>query len=34
MVIVYDYVEDEDLVVIATVQDGRSSSAAAAQADS
>ena len=34
MVIIYDYVEDEDLVVIATVQDGRSSSAAAAQAGS
>jgi plasmid stabilization system protein ParE len=28
MVIVYDYVEDDDLVVIATVQDGRSSSSA------
>ena len=30
MVIVYDYYEDEDRVVIATIQDGRSSSAAAA----
>jgi len=30
MVIVYDYFEDEDRVVIATVQDGRSSSAATA----
>jgi plasmid stabilization system protein ParE len=28
MVIVYDYFEDEDRVVIVTVQDGRSSSAA------
>ena len=27
MVIGYDYFEDEDLVVIATIQDGRSSSA-------
>ena len=34
MVIIYDYVEDEDLVVIATVQDGRSSSAATARDDS
>jgi len=30
MVIVYDYYEDEDRVVIATIQDGRSSSAATA----
>lgn len=30
MVIVYDYYEDDDLVVVATVQDGRSSSAATA----
>ena len=30
MVIVYDYFDDEDVVVIATVQDGRSSSAATA----
>jgi plasmid stabilization system protein ParE len=31
MVIVYDYYEDDDLVVVATVQDGRSSSAAGAR---
>ena len=30
MVIVYDYFEDEDRVVIATIQDGRSSSGATA----
>lgn len=30
MVIVYDYYEDDDLVVVATVQDGRSSTAAGA----
>jgi plasmid stabilization system protein ParE len=30
MVIVYDYAEDEELVVIATVQDGRSSATATA----
>jgi hypothetical protein len=28
MVIVYDYYEEDDLVIIATVQDGRSSTAA------
>jgi plasmid stabilization system protein ParE len=32
MVIVYAYLEDEDLVVIVTIQDGRSSSAAGAPA--
>ena len=31
MVFVYDYYEDDDLVVVATVQDGRSSSAAGAR---
>ena len=30
MVIVYDYYEDEDVAVVATVQDGRSSTAVTA----